>query len=175
MKILFRAPSSFFDQIRKDLARPHPFAWERVAWVTARAAAGADHIVLLGADYFPVANTDYVKDPRVGAMMSQEAIRKALEVALLNPFGIFHIHMHDHKGTPGFSAVDLREQPKFVPDFFKVRPELPHGALVLSHDRLAGRVWFSPDKVSRISEFDLGGPQLSVHSDIPARERGIVV
>jgi len=30
----------------------------------------------------------------VGAMISQEAIRKALETALVRGAGVFHVHMH---------------------------------------------------------------------------------
>ena len=61
--------------------------------------------------------------------------------------------MHEHSGRPSFSRTDLREQIKFVPDFFKVRPQLPHGAIVLSHDRAAGRVWLGSETVVAISEF----------------------
>ena len=89
--------------------------------------------------------------------MGQEAIRKALNVALLQPVGMFHVHMHGHKGPPGFSRTDLTEQVHFVPDFFKVRKDMPHGAIVLSHDRATGRVWLNPDRVLDISEFNVVG------------------
>ena len=162
MKTIFRATGSLLQQVRQDLARPHGFAFERVAFLTARAARGRDQLVLLAEGYHPVADEDYVRDETVGAMMGQEAIRKALNLALLNPLSVFHIHMHDHRGRPYFSKTDLREQPKFVPDFFKVRPEMPHGAIVLSRDFAAGRVWWSPKKVGRIAEFDVVGPLMSI-------------
>jgi len=161
MKLLLRATNRFLDEVRRDLRRPHPFAAERVGFVTTRAARGHDHMVLIAQAYHPVADADYLDDPRVGAMMGSEAIRKALEIALRLPVGMFHIHLHDHEGDPGFSAVDRREQLKFVPDFFKVRA-MPHGALVLSADSIAGRTWLAPDTIVDITEFEIVGPHTRV-------------
>jgi hypothetical protein len=59
-----------------------------------RAAQGQDHLVLLAQNYFPVADMDYLPDDTVGAMKGAEALRKALEIALLNPVGMFHVHIH---------------------------------------------------------------------------------
>ena len=70
--------------------------------------------------------------------MGPSAIRKALEFALNNKAGMFHVHMHDHAGRPRFSRTDARESAKFVPDFWNVRPEMPHGALVASKNSLWG-------------------------------------
>lgn len=162
MTIIFRATEEFLTQVRADLARPHPFAEERVGFITARAAQGLDHMVLLAQDYHPVADADYLDDPSVGAMIGQEALRKALEIALLNPVGIFHVHMHMMPGPPWFSRVDLREQQRFVPDFFKVRREMPHGAIVLTPGLAAGRVWLAPDEVVRISEFNIVGGRMRI-------------
>jgi len=69
-----------------------------------------------------VADADYVKDESVGAKIGQEALRKALETALLNPVGLLHVHMHDFPGPLWFSRIDLREQLNFVPDFSKSDP-----------------------------------------------------
>ncbi len=41
-----------------------------------------------------------------------------------------------------FSRTDARESAKFVPDFWNVRPEMPHGALVASKDSLWGLCWY---------------------------------
>src|SRR5262249_26964136 len=122
MSLVFRTTEEFMATVRSDLARPHPFAHERVGFITVRAAMGWHHLVLLAQDYHPVADADYLDDPSVGAMMGQEAIRKALDVALLNPVGMFHVHMHELPGRLWFSPTDLREQLRYVPDFFKVRP-----------------------------------------------------
>jgi len=162
MKIVFRANHKLLETARADLARPHAFAAERVAFISVRAALSRETLILLAQDYHPLADEDYVDEPRVGAMMGPEAIRKALEIALLNRVGMIHVHMHEHEGRPGFSRTDLTEQPKFVPDFFSVRPEMPHGALVLSYDRAAGRVWIGPERITLIDEFNVLGPRLVI-------------
>jgi hypothetical protein len=74
-------------------------------------------------------------------MMGAAAIRKALQIALDRDVSMFHIHLHEHSGTPRFSSVDFRETANFVPDFWHVRPNLVHGAVVASADSLAGRCW----------------------------------
>jgi hypothetical protein len=162
VKIIFRTTQAFVMAAHHDLARPHRFAAERVAFVTVRAALARRSLLLLAEGYHPVADEDYVDDPRVGAMMGQEAIRKALDLALLHEVGVMHMHEHGHRGRPGFSGIDLSEQLRFVPDFFSVRPEMPHGAIVLSHDRGAGRVWLGPDRIEAISEFNLMGPRILI-------------
>ena len=162
MSIIFRATETFLALVRSDLLRPHEFAHERVGFITVRAAQGSEHLVVLAQDYHPVSDADYLHDPSVGAMMGQEAIRKALEIALLNPVGIFHVHMHVGPGRLWFSPIDLREQLKYVPDFFKVRPGMPHGALVLSPHSAAGRVWLGPKQPVQISEFNVIGSQVKI-------------
>ncbi len=94
--------------------------------------------------------------------MGQEALRKALEIALLNPVGMFHVHMHLFPGRLWFSRIDLREQLQFVPDFFKVRPNMPHGALVLSPQTAAGRAWLAVSRIERIAEFNTMGSRVQV-------------
>jgi hypothetical protein len=163
MRTIFRATDRFLEDVRRDLARPHPFAAERVGFISIRAtSADDDTLLLLAADYHPLADDEYVDDSTVGAMMGQEAIRKALEVALMRSVGIIHVHMHEHSGRPHFSRIDVREQLKFVPDFFKVRREMPHGAVVLSHDRANGRIWLDRDTIVNISEFDVMGRRLTI-------------
>jgi hypothetical protein len=162
VKIIFRNTAAFGAEVRADLERHHAFAAERVGWLSVGAAKAGRNLVLLPKAYHRVEDEDYVDDPSVGAMMGQEAIRKALEIALLQPVGIFHVHMHGHRGKPSFSPVDLREQLRFVPDFFSVCPKMPHGAIVLSYDRAYGRVWLSEDTIRRISEFNVTGPRLFI-------------
>jgi len=37
----------------------------------------------------------------------------------------FHVHTHGRSGVPDFSGTDVRENAKFVPDFFKVLRNAP--------------------------------------------------
>jgi hypothetical protein len=148
MTVIFRARDELFAAVRRDLQRPHPFAAERVGFLLCRAGGVAGcGVVILAADYHAVDDNDYLDDRRVGAMMGSGAIRKAMQRAYnggAQDISLFHIHMHEHLGTPGFSRVDLTESVKFVPDFFNALPAMPHGAIVLSHDRAAGLCWPKP-------------------------------
>lgn len=129
------------EEMLQDLARGHPFAAERVGFLSCRPAAMPGGLLVLGISYHPVADEDYLPDSRVGAMMGPAAIRKALQFAYNHSVSMFHVHVHDHRGVPGFSSTDLKETAKFVPDFFHVQPNLPHGALVLSRDSGIARCW----------------------------------
>lgn len=152
-RVTFRATAPFLWQVRRDLMRPHAFAHERVGFITVRAAQGAEGLVLIAENYYPVADDEYLHDPNVGAMIGQEALRKALELALLRGVGVFHVHMHGLSHRLWFSHIDLQEQAKFVPDFFTVRPQMPHGAIVLNERIAAGRVWLGPNRVMNIDAF----------------------
>jgi len=149
VSIVFRARSDLLARVRADLHRPHPFAAERVGFVVCRAGRLArGGLVIVAADYEPVADEDYLDNPKVGATMGPAAIRKALQRAYNGgaaDLAMFHVHMHAHRGMPGFSAVDHRESRRFVPDFFNIAPHVPHGALVLSRDRAFGLCWTGPD------------------------------
>lgn len=164
MNIVFRSTVEFMARVRADLSRPHPFAYERVGFISVRAAAVRDGLVLLAQDYFPVEDEEYVRDSSVGAMLGQEAFRKALEIALLSRVGVFHVHQHEIGKHLWFSTIDLDEQNRFVPDFFKVCATMPHGALVLSPHSISGRVWLAPKEVRQITEFNSIGAQVRVWS-----------
>jgi hypothetical protein len=57
--------------------------------------------------------------------------------------------MHEMRGPVAFSPIDLREQAAFVPNFFHVRPTVPHGAFVIGLDALAGLCWLRPGSKPR--------------------------
>lgn len=144
MNIHFKIRRDLLDAIRADLQRPHPFAYERVGWITAGVSRiGAGSLMVLAQAYHPVADGDYVEDRSVGAMMGSAAIRTALERSYRDRTAALHVHLHEHSGRPGFSGVDDRENAKFVPDFFNVAAHAPHGAVVLSRDGMSGNLWLS--------------------------------
>jgi hypothetical protein len=149
--------------MRADLERPHQFADERVGFVTCRFALNPDgRLLILAHNYYPVADEDYLADPRYGALIGSGAFRKAMQLAYSQNVGIFHIHLHFHKGAPKPSMIDLRETSVFVPDFFHVRPDLAHGAVILSRDSISGRVWQPDDlKPHPIDQFILVGAPLT--------------
>jgi len=158
MKLNFKAHRSLIVRIQEDLRRPHQFAFERVGFVSCRFGVIDHGALVLAHDYHPVADEHYEVDQSVGARFGSAAIRSALEIAISKPVGIFHVHLHDHPGVPRPSSVDSREWAKFVPNFWHVRPELPHGALILSSDRIIGRCWYPglirPVAMSRFTVVD---------------------
>ena len=148
----FRITAGFAEQVRHDLSRAHVHAHERVGFITAKAAVTASGLTMIAAEYHPVADEDYVRDASVGAMMSEDAVRKALQICWKGKCAMVHVHTHEHKGLPWFGRLDLEENGRFMPDFFNVQPGLPHAALVLSHDAAAGLVW--PDRGLSPVRFD---------------------
>jgi len=162
MRVLFRIASSILEIVREDLRRPHAFALERVGFLSCRFARLKPlGLVILACDYLSVADGEYVNDSTVGAMMGSEAIRKALQFAYNNDVGMFHVHMHDHCGSPRPSKTDLDETAKFIPDFWHVKPQMPHGAMIFSRDSISGRCWYpARRKPISISKLAIVGPQL---------------
>lgn len=143
--------------MQSDLSRPHAHASERVGFLTCGAASGPDgQLLVLEAAWHPVDDADYLVDHTVGAHIGPGAFRKILQLAYSKPVAILHVHRHDHLGLPWFSRVDLDSLHNFVPDFWNVRPELPHGALVLSLDAAAGLIWLphapAPIRFGRIDK-----------------------
>ncbi|MGE4265228.1 MAG: hypothetical protein AB7E46_12235 [Desulfovibrio sp.] len=161
MKIIFKTTATLLNLIRADLGRPHAFAHERVGFIAAGLTAAAADVLVLAHEYRPVEDGDYLLDRSVGAMMGPEAIRKVLQWALRSRVALFHVHSHGGHGIPWFSGVDLRENAKFVPDFFKVAPQCAHGAIVLTADAANGQVWLDRRQPCRpIDAFSVTGVPL---------------
>ena len=167
MTLQFKITRRLLQEIRQDLVRPHPFAYERVGFISAALSFAADNMWILARSYRPVADNDYLEDPTVGAMMGPEAIRKALQWAMLERVAIFHVHTHGGRDQPGFSRVDLREQAKFVPNFFQIAPQCPHGAIVLSDTSAYGHIWLDGDEPHEvITRFVEVGMPLNIWSTV---------
>jgi hypothetical protein len=147
----------------EDLSRPHPFAGERVGFLACRFMESvAKGLLVLGHGYHAVADEDYIDDQNYGALVSGKAFQMAMQVAYTQQVGIFHIHLHSHRGTPKPSPTDLRETKKFIPDFFHVQPHAPHGAIILSLDSLSARVWSPTTKQPiRFAAIEMVGAPLS--------------
>jgi len=164
MRVAFKINRALLANVFKDLRRPHAFAAERVGFISCRVGGLRPRgWVVLAHEFHAVADADYLPDRSVGAMMGPEAIRKAMQVALSREVCMFHVHIHAHYGRPWFSAIDLSETAKFVPDFWHVRPHMVHGAIVLSQDSMAGLCWHPQAALPiRFSEFSIVGTPMRV-------------
>jgi hypothetical protein len=146
-----RASPLLWRTIHDDLSRPHPHAHERVGFAFANAAKIADGAVALYVSHYrPVADAQYIFEPHVGALINGDGLRDAMQFAYGKQLAAFHVHRHEHTGSPWFSKYDLDESSKFMPDFFHVTPGGPHGALLLSHDSATAIVWTAKGATPRL-------------------------
>jgi len=162
MKTHFKITRRLLEHVRTDIRRPHTFAAERVGFIVCRfGSASGRTLLVLAHSYQSVADRDYIDDVNYGSVINSDAFRKAMQMAYTHAVGLFHVHLHEHSGRPSPSDIDVRETNKFVPDFFHVRPSLPHGALVVSADSISGRVWLPKDRrPSIIDRFSIVGAPL---------------
>jgi hypothetical protein len=136
MKLTLRIPSVVLSEARQDLARPHPFAYERVGFFRCRPTGRSDLVVVTG--YDAVADEQYVRDTTAAACIGSDAIRLALQRVLTHKVGQIHVHQHEHRGVPGPSSTDLADQPRLVKSFRNVESQLPHGFMILSETHAWG-------------------------------------
>jgi hypothetical protein len=164
MRVAFKITRTLLGHVFDDLNRPHPFAAERVGFLSCRVGElKPSGWIVLAYDFHQVADGDYLRDRTVGAMIGPAAIRKAMQIALSDEVCMFHVHVHGHCGQPSFSGVDLRETAKFVPDFWHFRQHLVHGAIVLSLDSAAGLCWHPQySKPFQFSDLSTVGAPMSV-------------
>jgi hypothetical protein len=165
MNFRFKIVTTLLAAVRLDLRRSHPFAHERVGFISAGLSAVGDDILILARTYRSVQDQDYLPDSSFGAMMGPEAIRKALQWAMQSGNALFHVHTHGGRGVPEFSGIDLRENAKFIPDFCKVAPRCVHGAIVLSDSAARGQVRLGRDRPHTfIAKFTEVGAPLHIWS-----------
>lgn len=134
MRIRLRMLRSLRGDMVQDLVRPHRFAAERVGFARTAFGTVEDGALLLLTSYWGVPDEQYVDDPRVGARINAVAIRCAMQDVLSGDHGLFHVHLHDHKGRTRLSETDVIEIPKLVSSFRNVGPNRVHGLLVLTYD-----------------------------------------
>jgi len=161
---VFKITDDLLIKVKEDLVRQHPFAFERVGFILCRPARiNRDGWILFAWDYRPVDDSDYLEDESVGAMMGPGAMRKALQLAYNESFSLVHVHLHNHYGVPQFSRTDNAESERFVPDFWNVRPNLPHGAVVISRDAACGFIWDPKNrKRVRLNKISIIGAPLRI-------------
>ncbi len=171
MKIEIRLTSSLYEQIIRDLARRHPFAAERVGFVTGRLGSlENDGKLILLTNYHSIPDDQYVKDRSVGARIGPDAMNWAMQAAYRGRperEGVFHIHLHEHRGVTGMSAVDRREIPQLIPGFQSVGKDAAHGIIILSEDHGSGWVWLPSSKTPVLAgSISVLGPPVRVFEQV---------
>lgn len=143
MTVAIKMTGRLYDEIRRDLQRPHPFADERVGFVFGRVGTGdAGNKLVLLTRYRAIPDEQYVNDPTVGARIGSGAMTWAMQAIYHGRVareGLFHIHVHGYKGETGMSKTDRDELPPMMPGFKSVGREAAHGIIILSLDH--GSAW----------------------------------
>jgi hypothetical protein len=135
MKVEIRIPGAIWTAAVADLARPHPFAFERVGFLSsASALLGPDHHLVLITKYHTVPDQHYLDDRSVGACIGSDAIRSSMQRVLDERTGQLHVHLHDHRGPTGPSRTDRKGLPPIVRSLATIGPGQASGYLILSAD-----------------------------------------
>jgi len=86
MNICLRLLGPLLKKIHEDLSRSHPFAAERVGFMTCGVASqSGPGILLLGEAWHAVADDDYIEDDRVGACIGGGAFRRLFQTVYREP------------------------------------------------------------------------------------------
>ncbi len=147
MKTEIKFTGELYAEIIRDLTRPHPFAAERIGFVFGRMGS-LGQLILLNR-YHSIPDEQYVNDPTVGARIGREAMTWAMQAVYQSRparEGIFHIHLHGHKGETRMSRVDSHEIPKLLPGFQSMGRDAAHGIIILSLDHGSGWIWHPGNK-----------------------------
>ena len=136
---------TLYRQIIHDLQSPHPHAEERVGFVSGRlgTVGGQVHSILL-TNYHSIPDDQYLIDPKVGARIGSDALAQAMRTVYFGRSsreGIFHIHLHGHRGETSMSFTDQQELPALIPGFQSVDRDAAHGIIILSQNHGSGWVW----------------------------------
>jgi hypothetical protein len=151
MMINIKLTGALHGEILRDLGRRHPFAAERVGFVTARIGTLIDAQLILLTSYHSIPDHEYVKDLSVGARIGSDAITWAMQAAYHGRprrEGVFHVHLHGHRGRTDMSSTDSREIPQLIPGFQSVGREAAHGMIILSLNHGSTWVWLPGERES---------------------------
>lgn len=142
MKVQIRLPAQLLAEIRRDLARPHGSAFERIGFIFAKTSQlDGDSLLVLMSRYFQIRDNEYVADDEVGAKIGSAAIRRVLQESIDSGEGAFHVHLHDFSARPEFSGIDRESAALLMPSFQVVTPGAIHGAFLIGSRECIADVW----------------------------------
>lgn len=133
--IAIRISRSIYDQMMRDLKRPHPYAYERVGFLfTQTIKTGKNSSIIISKEYIPVSDENYILDKTVGARINSNAIREAMQKSYDDKVGCFHVHLHPNWGTPYPSNIDNKNIPNVVQSMINISSKEIHGFIILSEN-----------------------------------------
>lgn len=134
---------TLYENMRADLLRPHPFAYERIGFLFARSDKSGDDTTLLVTGFGSLPDSCYIRDPSVGARINSTAIRTAMERSYNTKESILHVHLHHNNGLPKYSKTDIQGYFQIITSFHNVPGVDVHGAIIFSRDAASGLIWKS--------------------------------
>lgn len=166
--IRFKIPKQIYNLMQEDLKREHLFAYERVGFLYTTSKLINNHTLLvLAKEYLPVCDDDYINDTSVGAKINSDAIRKSMQRLLDKKEGCFHVHLHDHVGTPSPSFTDKRGLSGVVESFCNISSKQANGYLILSKNSfyVSAKLGSEPDFSIAEQILVVGYPLNLVHTN----------
>jgi hypothetical protein len=148
MQLMLRIPQSVLTEARRDLGRPHSFAFERIGFFRCRPTERRDLVVITGYDTVP--DEHYISDSTAGASIGPNAIQAAMQRILSHQVGQIHVHLHEHDGPTGPSSTDWSDQPRLIRSFRNLDSALVHGIIILSNTHAWGA--FALPGVARLTK-----------------------
>ena len=157
MKPHLKIPSSLLERALFDLERAHPFALERVGFLSCRQASGPSGPILFCYDYHPIADEDYVQDKTCGARIGERPIHAAMQRILDEGAAQIWVHTHGSKWNTNPSPLDREEGPRMLRSLVNVGRNLCNGWAVISEREATGQVWIPDHGPVLLDQFSVVG------------------
>ncbi len=126
--------------LRTELLLPPIIGEERLCVVRARYASQYNQTTIVTVEFAPLPEEAYVLDSRAPVSFDTRWLMRAAEDAAVHNAGIFLTHLHEHKGLPWFSPVDMQTNETILHPMALIDQTLPTGALLLSLDQAVALV-----------------------------------
>lgn len=146
MKGIFLADQTF-GMVRSELLASAPS--EAAALLLAARAGKGEDTRLLVREYFPVPPEGYQAQERLRVVIDPSFIMPLLKKARREQLSLVLTHTHPFAERAYFSPVDDEGEQILMPVFFSRTGDSPHGALLLTTNDAAARIWTSRESVPK--------------------------
>jgi len=123
---------------RADLTLPPVSGMERLGLSFARYASTYNTTTIVATEYIPLPENAYVAGHHAPVSFDSRWLMQQSATAAQQHAGIFLVHLHEHRGKPWFSPIDMRTNRDIIRPIALIEQTLPTGALLLSIDSAAG-------------------------------------
>jgi hypothetical protein len=150
MTASLRLPRALLETVLLDLERAHPFAAERVGFLSVRETSTSDGPLLLATEYHSIPDDDYLPDAMCGARIGEKPIQAAMARAFRTGEGQLWVHSHGRLGVPFPSPLDEQDGPRVAGSCRNANLRCSHGWAVLCESHVVGEVISASGAVVRL-------------------------